>query len=650
MEMKKLFAFGLFVISASFGISQNGISPQQLIELNRVSGLGLTTDKSKVVYAVSKVDVESNSRSTHFFTVDLISGTTSEVKDVDALIPDHDVSPNGNFKIVVEDVKLKKVFGTDFYPEMTESNVQIYDQLNYRHWDTWEDGAYSHLFLESINGNKKRTDILGNEPFDCPQKPFGGSEDYIWSPDSKSIVYVCKKKYGTEYAVSTNTDLYKYDIASGTTTNLTASNLGYDTQPSFSSIGTLAWLQMKRDGYESDKNDIVVLLDGKPVNLTANWDGTVNSFQWSNSGKTIYFTAPIGGTVQLFSIEVPSKGGKRTTITAEPMIAAPKQITNGQFDVRGIVGHSKNTMVVARGDMNHATELYTVDLTSGKMKQLTHANDDFYNSISLSKVEKRMVKTTDGKDMVTWVIYPPNFDPTKKYPTLLYCQGGPQGALSQFYSYRWNFQLMAAQGYIVVAPNRRGMPGHGVEWNEQISKDYGGQNMRDYLSAIDDVAKESYVDTKRIGCVGASYGGYSAFYLAAIHEGRFRTFIAHDGIFNWKSMYGTTEELFFVNWDLGGAYWDKDNHAAQKAYTVFNPVEHVSKWTSPIMIIQGGKDFRVPIGQGLEAFQTAQLQGIRSKLLYFPEENHWVLDYQNSLIWHTEFYKWLEETMPPMDR
>lgn len=650
MEMKKLFAFGLFVISASFGISQNGISPQQLIELNRVSGLGLTTDKSKVVYAVSKVDVESNSRSTHFFTVDLISGTKSEVKDVDALIPDHNVSPNGNFKIVVEDVKLKKVFGTDFYPEMTESNVQIYDQLNYRHWDTWEDGAYSHLFLESINGNKKRTDILGNEPFDCPQKPFGGSEDYIWSPDSKSIVYVCKKKYGTEYAVSTNTDLYKYDIASGTTTNLTASNLGYDTQPSFSSIGTLAWLQMKRDGYESDKNDIVVLLDGKPVNLTANWDGTVNSFQWSNSGKTIYFTAPIGGTVQLFSIEVPSKGGKRTTITAEPMIAAPKQITNGQFDVRGIVGHSKNTMVVARGDMNHATELYTVDLTSGKMKQLTHANDDFYNSISLSKVEKRMVKTTDGKDMVTWVIYPPNFDPTKKYPTLLYCQGGPQGALSQFYSYRWNFQLMAAQGYIVVAPNRRGMPGHGVEWNEQISKDYGGQNMRDYLSAIDDVAKESYVDTKRIGCVGASYGGYSAFYLAAIHEGRFRTFIAHDGIFNWKSMYGTTEELFFVNWDLGGAYWDKDNHDAQKAYTVFNPVEHVSKWTSPIMIIQGGKDFRVPIGQGLEAFQTAQLQGIRSKLLYFPEENHWVLDYQNSLIWHTEFYKWLEETMPPMDR
>ena len=650
MEMKKLFAFGLFVISASFGISQNGIRPQQLIELNRVSGLGLTTDKSKVVYAVSKVDVESNARSTNFFTVDLISGTTSEVKDVDGLLPDHNVAPNGNFKIVVEDVKLKKVFGTDFYPEMKESNVQIYDQLNYRHWDTWEDGAYSHLFLESINGNKKRTDILGDEPFDCPQKPFGGSEDYIWSPDSKSIVYVCKKKYGTEYAVSTNTDLYKYDIASGTTTNLTESNLGYDTQPSFSSIGTLAWLQMKRDGYESDKNDIVVMLDGKPVNLTENWDGTVNSFVWSNSGKIIYFTAPVGGTVQLFSIEVPSKGGKRTTIKAEPMIAAPKQITNGQFDVRGIVGHSKNTMVVARGDMNHATELYTVDLTSGKMKQLTHANDDFYNSISLSKVEKRMVKTTDGKDMVTWVIYPPNFDPAKKYPTLLYCQGGPQGALSQFYSYRWNFQLMAAQGYIVVAPNRRGMPGHGVEWNEQISKDYGGQNMRDYLSAIDDVAKESYVDTKRIGCVGASYGGYSAFYLAAIHEGRFRTFIAHDGIFNWKSMYGTTEELFFVNWDLGGAYWDKDNHAAQKAYTVFNPVEHVSKWTSPIMIIQGGKDFRVPIGQGLEAFQTAQLQGIRSKLLYFPEENHWVLDYQNSLIWHTEFYKWLEETMPPMDR
>ena len=332
------------------------------------------------------------------------------------------------------------------------------------------------------------------------------------------------------------------------------------------------------------------------------------------------------------------------------MLKLPRQITKGKFDVRGIVGQSENSMVVSRGDMNHATELYTVNLKSGEMRQLTNANTDFYNSISLSKVESRMVKTTDGKDMLSWVIYPPNFDPTKKYPTLLYCQGGPQGALSQFYSYRWNFQLMASHGYIIIAPNRRGMPGHGVEWNEQISKDYGGQNMDDYLSAIDDIAKEAYVDKDRLGCIGASYGGYSVFYLAGTHNNRFKTFVSHDGIFNWKSMYGTTEEMFFVNWDLGGAYWDKDNEAAQRSHNAFNPAENVEKWNTPMLIVQGGKDFRVPIGQGLEAFQAAQLQGIRSKLLYFPEENHWVLGNQNSLIWHTEFYKWLGETLPPIDK
>jgi dipeptidyl aminopeptidase/acylaminoacyl peptidase len=279
------------------------------------------------------------------------------------------------------------------------------------------------------------------------------------------------------------------------------------------------------------------------------------------------------------------------------------------------------------------------------MFQLTHENDDFYNSIELSKVEKRFVKTTDGKDMLTWVIYPPNFDPNKKYPTLLYCKGGPQGALTQSYSFRWNYQIMAAHGYIVVAPSRRGMSGFGIEWNEQISKDYGGQNMKDYLSAIDALAKEPYVDENRLGCVGASYGGYSAYYLAGIHEGRFKSFIAHDGMFNLRSMYGTTEEMFFVNWDLGGNYWDTTNKAAQKSFNEFNPINHVSKWDTPILIIQGGRDFRISIGQSLEAFNAAQLRGIKSKLLYFPEENHWVLNPQNSIIWQREFFKWLKETL-----
>ncbi|MEN8249157.1 MAG: S9 family peptidase [Bacteroidota bacterium] len=634
--LKNITATLLIVAFSGAGQAQEVLTPQSLIELNRVSAIGLTKDKKQVVYRVSKVSIQDNSKTSETFMIPVEGGEAKKIEDYSNLITNDNISPNGEYRIVAEDVKIDKIFGTDYYSELKSSNVQIYNELNYRHWDTWEDGAYSHLFIEKVNGQGTKTDIMLDEPFDCPQKPFGGSEDYIWSPESDKVLYVTKKKSGTEYAVSTNTDIYEYDIGTKTTKNLTEYNKGYDTQPSFSSKGQLAWLQMKRDGYESDKNDIIIFIENKPVNLTAAWDGTMNGFVWSNDGANIYFNAPVGGTVQLFVLKIPKSAD---------MITAPKQITDGQFDVNGIVGQAKNTMVVSRRDMNHAPELYTVNLKNGQMKQLTHANDDFYNSISLSSIEKRMVKTTDGKDMVTWVIYPPNFDSSKKYPTLLYLQGGPQGALSQFYSYRWNFQLMAAHGYIVVAPNRRGMPGYGVEWNEQISKDYGGQNMQDYLSAIDDVSKESYVDNSRLGCVGASYGGYSAFYLAAIHENRFKSFIAHDGMFNLKSMYGTTEELFFVNWDLGGAYWDKDNQAAQKSYTLFDPSERVEDWTAPILIIQGGKDYRISIGQGLEAFQAAQLQGIKSRLLYFPEENHWVLGYQNSLIWHTEFYKWLAETL-----
>ncbi len=622
----------LALVLSTFSFAQDVMTAKMLIELNRVSPIGMTDDEQNVIYKVTKVDVASNSTSNKMYILSLDGETIKEIKDYsDFIIREQSVSPNGMYKLSTEAVKIDKVLGSDFYPDLTKSNVKIYTELNYRHWDKWEDGTYNHVFIEHISSGKK-IDIMEGEPYHSPQKPFGGSEDYIWNNDGTKVLYVCKKKKGTEYAVSTNTDIYEYDLATKQTKNLSESNKGYDTNPAFSEEGQLAWLQMKRDGYESDKNDIVLLKDGKMVNLTGHWDGTVNEFYWSKE-DLIYFIAPTKGTVQLFSLKIPKKDHA-------PVI---EQITNGMFDVHHIVGQSGNTMVVSRRDINHAPELYTVDLKKGSMQQLTHENDKTYESITLSKVEKRMTKTTDGKEMLSWVIYPPNFDPTKKYPTLLYCQGGPQGALSQFYSYRWNFQLMAANGYIVIAPNRRGMPGWGVEWNEQISKDYGGQNMDDYLSAIDDISSESYVDTSKLGCIGASYGGYSVFYLATIHENRFKTFISHDGIYNWKSMYGTTEELFFVNWDLGGAYWEKDNRIAQKSHNAFNPSEHVEKWNTPILIIQGGKDFRVPIGQGLEAFQAAQLLGLESKLLYFPEENHWVLDYQNSLIWHTEFKNWLDK-------
>ncbi len=627
--MKKIVVLFVFIMF-SFGVkAQKVMTPEQLITLNRVSAIGLTKDHQKLIYRVSKVDLKKNSTSKKTYIIPVKGGTPKLINDYKHLLTDRMISPDGKSKLFSREVKLVKTFGTDYYNDVPKSNMMIYNNLNYRHWDTWEDGKFGHVFIKT---GDQEIDIMEGEKYDCPQKPFGGSGDYLWSPDGRKVLYVSKKTYGVAYAVSTNTDIYEYDLATKETKNLTAYNRGYDVAPAFSSKGELAWLQMKRDGYESDKNDIIVRREGKDINLTKNWDGTVNSFRWSNKGDKIYFVAPVLGTVQLFVTEISSS-------------AIPKQITNGQFDVHGIIGQSGNTLLVYRRDMNHAPEIYTVNLKNGKMKQLTHENDAIYNSLVLGKIEKRITKATDGKDLLSWVIYPPNFDPSKKYPTLLYCQGGPQGALSQFYSYRWNFQLMAAHGYIIIAPNRRGMPGYGVEWNEQISKDYGGQNMRDYLSAIDDLAKEPYVDKDRLGAIGASYGGYSVYFLAGHHNKRFKTFIAHDGIFDEKSMYGTTEELFFVNWDLGGPYWEKDNKAAQKSYTIFNPIEYVEKWDTPIMIIQGGKDYRVPIGQGLEAFQAAQLRGIKSRLLYFPNENHWVLDYQNSLIWHREFYNWLEETL-----
>lgn len=631
----KILSLSLFILFVSTVVAQKTITPKDLIELNRVSAIGLSDDQENILYSMSKVDVASNKKTTTKYIYNLKDKTTTEINDVsDFILHNEKSSPDNTLELITKPVKIDSVFGTDFYPNLSQSNMMIYNSLNYRHWDKWEDGEFNHVFIQNKETNEI-TDIMEGEAFDCPTQPFGGSEDYIWSPDGKSVLYVTKKLSGTAYAQSTNTDIYQYDIATKKTINLTKENKGYDMNPSFSNNGNLAYLQMKRDGYESDKNDIIVLLDGEKINLTAHWDGTVNSFFWSNDGKKIYFSAPTMGTVQIFSVTLPTKKKEAKIV----------QLSDGQYDVGGIFGEKDDVLFVHRKDMNHATEIFSLNKKSGDMEQLSHGNTAFYGSITLGKVEKRITKATDGKDLLSWVIYPPNFDPAKKYPTLLYCQGGPQGALSQFYSYRWNFQLMAAQGYIVIAPNRRGMPGYGVEWNEQISKDYGGQNMQDYLSAIDDISNEPYVDTSRLGCIGASYGGYSAFYLATMHENRFKTFIAHDGIFNWKSMYGTTEELFFVNWDLGGAYWDKDNTQAQKSHTLFNPSEHVQNWNTPILIIQGGKDFRVPIGQGLEAFQAAQLQGIKSRLLFFPEENHWVLDYQNSLIWHTEFYKWLKETL-----
>ena len=637
--MNKFLFIPLLMMSLT-AMAQNVMTPELLWKLGRVTPLGISKDGKNVVYKVTTPSVQENKSDTKFYTLPVNGGNPTEVKDTAALLKDKNRSPDGKYIVYNEEVKMENVHGKDFYPELVKSDVQIYDGLNYRHWDTWNEGKYNHVFYKENKEGAMGIDILKGENFDSPQKPFGGDEDYIWSPDSKSILYVSKKKAGTDYALSTNTNIYEYNLKTGKTSNRTEENLGYDTAPQFSPTGNLTWLQMKRDGYEADKNDLIVSFKGMKMNLTANWDGTVDNFIWSSDGEKIFFVAPVDGTKQLFEVNFPGL----TNPEASGAITV-RQVTNGEFDVNDLVGFSGDNIIVTRTDMNHAAELFSYNLKKKTWKQLSNVNTTIYNSLALSKTERRYVTTTDGKKMLVWVVLPPNFDASKKYPTLLYCQGGPQSPLTQFYSFRWNLQLMAANGYIVVAPNRRGMQGHGVEWNEQISKDWGGQVIDDYLSAIDAVAKEKYVDATRLGCVGASYGGYSVFYLAGMHNNRFKTFIAHDGVFNTQSMFGTTEEVFFSNWDFGGAYWEKDNAVAQKTYTTFNPMTLVEKWNKPILIIQGGKDFRVPIGQGQEAFQAAQLRGIKSRFLYFPEENHWVLKPQNAQVWQGEFFKWLKETL-----
>jgi dipeptidyl aminopeptidase/acylaminoacyl peptidase len=633
--MKKILFITLTMMSLN-AIAQNVMSPELLWKLGRVTALGISKDGKNVVYKVGTPSIEENKSDSKFYTIPVNGGVSTEVKDTKDVLKDKNISPDGKYMVYNEEVKIDKVHGKDFYPELEKSNVQIYNGLDYRHWDKWNEGKFNHVFFKENKEGSVGIDILKDETFDSPQKPFGGDEDYIWSPDSKSILYVCKKKAGTAYAISTNTDIYEYNLETKKTINRTEGNLGYDTNPTFSPTGNLTWLQMKRDGYEADKNDIIVSFKGMNINLTANWDGTVESFLWSADGKKVYFQAPIDGTIQLFEVDFPGLTKKLPQVI---------QLTKGDFDVAGLVSLSGDSIIVTRTDMNHAAEIYSYNLKKKTWLKLTKINDEAYSKLSLSKTERRYVTTTDGKKMLVWVVLPPNFDAAKKYPTLLYCQGGPQSPLTQFYSFRWNLSLMAAQGYIIVAPNRRGMPGHGVKWNEQISKDWGGQVMDDYLSAIDDVAKENYVDKTRLGCIGASYGGYSAFYLAGIHNNRFKTFIAHDGVFNTQSMFGTTEEVFFNYWDFGGAYWEKDNAIAQKTYTTFNPANFVGKWNTPILIIQGGIDFRVPIGQSQEAFQAAQMLGLKSRLLYFPEENHWVLKPQNAMVWQREFFKWLKETL-----
>lgn len=513
------------------------------------------------------------------------------------------------------------------YPDLPDANAKIYDDLMYRHWNYWADGTYSHVFVTDYPKCKKTVDLLEGEKFHSPNPPFGGIEEIAWSPDGKQLAYVCKRLSGKKFAESTNTDIYLYNLKTKETKNLSESNMGYDMDPVFSPDGKkLVWWSMETDGFESDKHRLVIydFKTQKMEDYSKDFDQDATNFSWSEDGKKVYFNSVKEATYQIYSLDIANKKFE--------------QLTTGDYDYNTlqVVG---DQIITTRTTHAYPSEIYSVNLKNKEVKQLSFINKDILDKVTLGKTVKKWVPTTDGKKMLVWVILPPNFDSTKTYPTLLYCEGGPQSPVSQFYSYRWNFQMMAAHDYIVVAPNRRGLPGFGQEWNDAISKDYGGQCMRDYLSAIDAMAKEPYVDEKHLGCVGASFGGFSVYWLAGHHEKRFKAFIAHCGMFNFESWYNTTEELFFANHDIEGAYW---KNPTPKSYD-FSPHKFVGNWDTPILVIHGGNDFRIPYTEGMQAFDVAQMRGIPSRFLYFPDECHFVTQPQNAMLWQREFFRWLDQ-------
>jgi len=542
------------------------------------------------------------------------------------------LSPDESKIVVIGNVKYARTAG-DLYPDLPKATGRVIDDLMYKHWDEWVT-EIPHPWIGTFDGSKVEglKDIMADEPFEAPMKPFGGVESFAWSPDSKVLVYVSRKKTGLEYAISTNSDLYAYTLETGETRNLTEGMMGYDTMPAFSPDGSsLAWLSMEHDGYESDRNRLFImdLRSSEKRDLTAEWDYTIDQFAWAPDSKGLYFVAAKDGVVPVFSIDL--KG-------------TVKQLTDECADFASISAAGKDRVVALKHSMLYPNEVQLITLRGKKapeIKALTDVNGPILATCAMPTVVKRMVPTTDGKEMLVWEVRPPKFDASKKYPALLYCQGGPQQAVSQFWSTRWNLAVMAAHGYVIIAPNRRGLPGFGSEWNAQISKDYPGQNMQDYLSAVDYMKQEPYIDGAHIGATGASYGGFSVYELAGIHNHRFAALLAHAGIFNLEAQYVETEEMWFANWDLGGAYWDKDNAVAQRTFAA-SPHRMVDKWDTPIMISHGEYDYRILASQGMAAFNAAKLRGIPAEMVIFPDENHWILKPQNAILWQRLFFRWFD--------
>jgi dipeptidyl aminopeptidase/acylaminoacyl peptidase len=589
-------------------------------------------DGQRITYLSAK------SGDVQLYEASLTGSDVIKITNVEGGIESYKYSPAMNYLMYVAKVKLD-ITVPEMYPDLPLVKARIIDGLYYRHWDSWHDYTYNHPFVVKYQNGAltgDAIDLLGEEKVHAPEPPFGDDNEFSWSPDGKRLAFSCKKLTGTPSAVSTNTDIFIYNTETKSTVNISELNSGYDREPQFSPDGKkIAWLSMKRAGNEADKNRLMVyyFADKKEIEITSAFDYPVDAFVWNTLGNQVYFIAQYQGTKNIFtSTEKVKKTGAE--------YAEIKQITKGDNDYTGLSygGNDKAfTLVGARQTISMPTELYSIN-KQGIETQLTFVNKPIWDNVKLGNVEKKWITTTDGKQMLTWVIYPPDFDPRKRYPTLLYCQGGPQSMVSQFFSYRWNFQLMANSGYIVVAPNRRGVPGFGQEWCDAIIGDYSGQCMKDYLSAIDEVSKSTFVAKDKRAAVGASFGGYSVYWLAGNHQQRFKTFIAHCGMFNIESWYGTTEEMFFANNDNKGPYWQ----APRSKNWDNSPHRFVQNWDSPILVIHNEKDFRVSLGQGQEAFTAAQLKGLHSRFLYFPDENHWVTKPQNSILWQRVFFEWLD--------
>lgn len=660
-------------------VEDGRLTPEVLWSMGRIGGVTTSPDGSKVAYQVSYYSVQENASHTVIYVMD-DNGENLRLLTASAA-SEHSPAWMDNERIAFLSVKdgVQQIFSMDTYgkhrrqlsymdkdvegflfsPDMSnvlmvmnvpnplvrerqyedlpKASGMIADDLMFRHWDSWVT-SLPHPFVAAFDGKKVSTqavDLLKDEPFESPMLPFGGIEQFAWSPDSRNLAYTCRKKAGLEYTKSTDSDIFLYNLENGEVKNLCKLpgtddlNMGYDINPKFSDNGRyIAWQSMERDGYESDINRLYVmdLESNRKWSVSVNFDSNVDDYIWAQDKDYFFFIGSWQGCMSLFSVDLDGN-------------VIPVNID--ACDYNSLAWGRDRHLIVTRQSMKYATEIFSVDTKNGSAEKISHENDHIFSQLANIRVEARAVKTTDGKDMLTWVVFPPDFDASKKYPTILFCEGGPQSMVSQFWSYRWNFRIMAAQGYIVVAPNRRGLPGFGRKWLEDISGDYGGQCMDDLLSAIDDVCNEPYVDKNRLGCVGASFGGYSVYWLAGHHEGRFKCFIAHDGIFNLEQQYVETEEMWFPQWDLGGPYWEK-NKITESTYAT-SPHLFADKWDAPILCIHGEKDYRILYSQAVSAFQAARLRGVPAELLLFPDENHWVLKPQNGILWQRTYFNWLDK-------